>query len=104
MPHFKCVPCKTRIHGPADFADEAVGGLCPGCGALLEPVGELSEIVGFRAIRPREGTAGPGAGGTPEQVAGRIGALVALRTAVRAQALHDYEVAQAVAVSRPEGG
>jgi hypothetical protein len=30
-----------------------VGDLCPDCGALLEPVGELAEIVGFRSIKPR---------------------------------------------------
>jgi len=50
MPHFKCVACKTRLNRPAG-ADELVGDLCPGCGALLEPVGELAEIVGYQAIK-----------------------------------------------------
>ena len=27
------------------------GELCPECGALLEPVGRLAEIVGFRSIK-----------------------------------------------------
>jgi hypothetical protein len=49
MPHFKCIACKTRLYSPADPVDP-VGDLCPGCGSLLEPVGELSEIVGFRSI------------------------------------------------------
>jgi len=50
MPHFKCVACRTRLYGAAAPAD-LVGDLCPGCGSLLEPVGELAEIVGFQAIR-----------------------------------------------------
>jgi hypothetical protein len=49
MPHFKCVPCKTRLHLPA-APDDLVGDLCPDCGALLEPVGELAEIVGYQSI------------------------------------------------------
>jgi hypothetical protein len=30
-----------------------VGDLCPRCGALLEPVAALSEILGFQSIRTR---------------------------------------------------
>jgi ribosomal protein S27E len=47
MAHFKCVVCKTRQYCAARPAD-GVGDLCPGCGSLLEPVGELAEIFGFR--------------------------------------------------------
>ncbi len=50
MPHFKCAACRTRLYSGAAPAD-LVGDLCPGCGSLLEPVGELAEIVGFQAIR-----------------------------------------------------
>jgi hypothetical protein len=50
MPHFKCVACRTRLYSAAAPAD-LVGDLCPGCGSLLEPVGELAEIVGFQAIK-----------------------------------------------------
>jgi hypothetical protein len=53
MPHFKCVGCKTRLHSAARPADQ-VGDLCPECGSLLEPVGELAEIVGFRSIKQRD--------------------------------------------------
>ncbi len=53
MPHFKCVGCRTRLHTEAAPAD-LVGDLCPECGSLLEPVSELAEIVGFRAIKPRD--------------------------------------------------
>jgi hypothetical protein len=40
----------SRPVGPAG----GVGDLCPGCGALLAPVGDLTEVVGFQAIVPRE--------------------------------------------------
>ena len=52
MPHFKCVACKTRLYTAS--APGYVGDLCPGCGELLEPVGELGEIVGFQSIGPRD--------------------------------------------------
>ncbi len=53
MPHCKCVACKTRLFRAPGFTDH-IGDLCPGCGDLLEPVGSLAEIVGFRSIRRRE--------------------------------------------------
>ena len=58
MPHFKCVGCRTRLYSASARAD-LVGDLCPGCGALLEPVGALTEIVGFQAIRQRSLDEGP---------------------------------------------
>jgi hypothetical protein len=48
MPHYKCVPCRTRLATGA--APDQAGRLCPSCGAMLEPVGHLSDIVGFAAI------------------------------------------------------
>ena len=47
MPHLKCVACRIRLHSPPS----PVGELCPGCGSPLEPVRELSELVGLQAIR-----------------------------------------------------
>ncbi len=49
MAHFKCVTCKLRLRTTA-APENLVGDLCPGCGRLLEPVGELAEIVGFRVM------------------------------------------------------
>ena len=49
MPHYKCSTCRTRLR-VSGTVDERVGDLCPGCGSLLQPVGDLSEIVGFRSI------------------------------------------------------
>ena len=51
MPHFKCSACRIRLQSPG--GRESKGDLCPGCGDLLEPVGELSEIVGFQAAAPQ---------------------------------------------------
>jgi hypothetical protein len=44
----------VRLYSAAGPAD-VLGDLCPGCGSPLEPVGDLTEIVGFRSIAPREG-------------------------------------------------
>jgi hypothetical protein len=52
VPHFKCVACRTRLSSAAAPA-EMVGDLCPSCGNLLEPVGSLVEVIGFRRISPR---------------------------------------------------
>ena len=49
MPHFKCVGCKLRVHTGPGRTDH-IGDLCPTCGVPLQPVAELAEIVGFRAI------------------------------------------------------
>jgi hypothetical protein len=91
MPHYKCVACKTRLHSAAGPAD-LVGDLCPGCGALLEPVGELSEIVGFRSIRSRVGAGDGGAAGTSSRhqgIADRFGDFIARREAFLARAWLD---------------
>ena len=52
MAHSKCLTCRARIwrDGPAA---EHLDDLCPGCGGPLEPVVELSELVGLRALRAR---------------------------------------------------
>jgi hypothetical protein len=48
VPYFKCVPCKFRVS--ATDADPApTGGACPSCGMALEPVADLTELVGFRS-------------------------------------------------------
>ena len=86
MPHFKCVACKSRLYSAAGPAD-LVGDLCPGCGSLLEPVGELAEIVGFRSIKPCDGEDSPP--GAHERIAGRVDDFFARREAILAQARLD---------------
>ena len=109
MPHFKCVTCKTRLYisgGPADLVDD----LCPGCGVVLEPVTELAELVGFRAITAGERCAEAAASSTHRSLADRLGDLLD-RRALQAQARLDAErwgdntdsaAAEAVALPRPE--
>jgi hypothetical protein len=48
MPHYKCVTCTTRL-----TAAGGPPGSCEGCGSAFEPVGGLSEIVGYRLVQPR---------------------------------------------------
>jgi hypothetical protein len=56
--YFKCVTCKARLYSVAN-PDSLVRDLCPGCGAMLEPVGELAEVVGYRSIKLRDDPAQP---------------------------------------------
>ena len=52
MAHSRCLPCRARVWRDGS-AGEHVDDLCPGCGGPLEPVAELSELVGLRALRAR---------------------------------------------------
>ena len=88
MPHSKCVACKTRLYTAAG-SDDLVGDLCPGCGSLLEPVGELAEIVGFRSIRARDCAVDDGPPGAHQRIADRVDDLFARREAILAQARLD---------------
>jgi hypothetical protein len=49
MPHCMCAACRIRCQSEGSAAD-VVGDLCPYCGSLLEPVSDLSAVVGFRRI------------------------------------------------------
>jgi hypothetical protein len=90
MPHFKCLACRTRLYSAARPGD-LVGDLCPGCGSLLEPVSELAEIVGFRAITDRDSAADDRSPGTHQRIADRVEDLFARREAILAQARLDAE-------------
>lgn len=74
MVYFKCSACSTRLYGMGSRTG-AVGDLCPSCGALLEPVGELSEVVGFRSITPRES----GAPGRHQRIADHVDGFLSRR-------------------------
>jgi hypothetical protein len=52
MAHAKCLTCRARIWREGDAAEQ-LRHLCPGCGGPLDAVGQLSELVGFRALRIR---------------------------------------------------
>jgi hypothetical protein len=68
-----------------------VGELCPGCGSLLEPVGELSEVVGFKSIKSRDQTATGRVPGSYQRLADRVGDIVARRDATIAPTELDAE-------------
>jgi hypothetical protein len=88
MPHFKCVRCRTRLYSPARPAD-LVGDLCPGCGSLLEPVGELAEIVGFQSIEHRDSPADEGRPRRRKPIAHQVDDLFARSEEIRAKARLD---------------
>jgi hypothetical protein len=78
MPHLKSVECRTRLHSIESEADP-IGDLCPGCGSLLEPVGELREIGGYRVVGSRGGAWHGGASWTGQLIAARVGEIMARR-------------------------
>jgi hypothetical protein len=52
MTYFKCTSCKAHLYSLASL-DGPARDLCPGCGTMLEPVGELVEVVGYHSICDR---------------------------------------------------
>jgi hypothetical protein len=52
MTYFKCTSCKAHLYSLAS-PDSLARDRCPGCGTLLEPVGELVEVVGYHSIADR---------------------------------------------------
>jgi hypothetical protein len=74
MPDFRCVACRTRTRLAVD------GEPCPTCGAPLEQVGELAEVVGYRSITT---TGGPVGNAAP------VADFTARRNALYAQRVRD---------------
>ena len=52
MANSKCLTCRARVWREGDPADH-LRDLCPGCGGPLEPVSDLSELIGLRSLRAR---------------------------------------------------
>ncbi len=78
MQHFKCLACETRLHSTESEADP-IGDLCPVCGSLLEPVGDLGDIVGYRVIETRGSTSDSGGSVAVQLIADRGGEITARR-------------------------
>jgi hypothetical protein len=108
MSHYKCVPCRVRVVTGA--ARDQAGELCPQCGAMLDPVDDLREIVGYPVMR--QGSARPQGEGLAlhEALAGRLGDAIAHRllSAAASAADHDWGIgdeerpcAAAVALAPP---
>jgi hypothetical protein len=100
MPHFKCVPCRMRLDTAA--APDQAGVLCPGCGAMLEPVEHLSDIVGFAAITRLTATGHEGDGSlTHNALADRLSEAVNRRRATPADHDDNQPGLHAQAVATP---
>src|SRR4051812_27678698 len=78
MPHLKCEPCRNRLYRAG--SGDQVGDLCPACGSLLEPVGQLAELVGFQLA---------GAADSHQRVADQLGDLIVRRQSADAEARLD---------------
>ena len=52
MTYFECTSCKARLYSVAS-PDSLARDLCPGCGTMLEAVGELVDLVGYHSIADR---------------------------------------------------
>jgi hypothetical protein len=76
MAHLMCLACETRLQSTERPADP-IGDLCPVCGSLLEPVGDVGEIVGYRVIETRGGMSHSGASRAGRLIAGRVGEILA---------------------------
>src|SRR3954471_20010221 len=77
MPHLKCEPCRNRLYRAG--SGDQVGDLCPACGSLLEPVGQLAELVGLLV----------GSGRSHQRLADQLGDLIVRRHAAYAEARLD---------------
>jgi hypothetical protein len=87
--YLKCTSCKARLYSVATF-DRLGGELCPACGAVLEPVGELAELFGYRSIEAvADPTARPVASGV---VVNRFTELLAARQEREAAAALEAEL------------
>jgi hypothetical protein len=49
MAHSKCLSCRARVWREGSSPED----LCPGCGGPLQPVSDLSQLIGLRCLRAR---------------------------------------------------
>src|ERR1700758_1275459 len=84
MPHYRCEPCRTRLHVRGK-PPELVGHLCPECGSLLEPADTAGELVGYRAITSRDGTAAAPVSGIRGLIAAFLDESVARQPSIDVQ-------------------
>ena len=76
MAHSKCVTCRARVWRQGDPVDH-LGDLCPGCGGPLEPVSDLSELIGLRSLRARPRSSGRARPGASRRIAAEIRETIA---------------------------
>jgi hypothetical protein len=111
MPHCMCAACRIRCQSEGSAAG-VVGDLCPYCGSLLEPVTDLSTVVGFRRISLGDEAADatvamrPPAVTDPSPVVDRVDPFISRRGALimREQQRNDGDLLYAAAVALPRPG
>lgn len=81
MPHYKCEACKARLHSSGE-SDELLGDLCPECCSVMEPVTELTQLVGFRSITSRDSDTAPEESKPDQRIADLVDEFVARRTSI----------------------
>lgn len=82
MAHAKCLTCRARVWREGDPADH-LRDLCPGCGGPLEPVSDLSELIGFRSLRARPRSVGRALPDRSQQISAEIRETIARHDAER---------------------
>jgi len=82
MAHAKCLTCRARVWREDDPADH-LRDLCPGCGGPLEPVSDLSELIGLRSLRARPRALGRALPDRSRRIAAAIGETIARHDAER---------------------
>ena len=107
MAHYKCGACRARLQVSGQPA-ELVGDLCPECGSLLEPVVDLTELIGLRSIQSVDSAADPVRSVSHQRIADSVDGFLARRAATlerdRVEAecwLDDADLSRAVAMTLP---
>lgn len=59
MPYLKCVPCRIRVSA-SGTGTALTDGACPSCGRALEPVADLTDVLGFRSPNMLDPSMPPG--------------------------------------------
>jgi hypothetical protein len=77
VPYFKCVPCKIRVSA-AGAHTVLTDGSCPSCGFALEPVADLTEVLGFRSPNLLDPS-------VPQPITGRVADISGGRSVAEAQ-------------------
>jgi hypothetical protein len=80
--HAKCLTCRARVWREGDAVDH-LGHLCPGCGGPLEPVSDLSELIGFRCLRARPRSLGRALPDRSQRISAEIRETIARHDAER---------------------
>jgi hypothetical protein len=82
MSHSKCETCQARVWHDGGAADH-LADLCPGCAGPLEPITDLSALVGLRCLRARPRWAREHSADRFEMISAQIRQAIARRDAER---------------------